>query len=150
MLNMAHHLLVIRIPAEISAEAGGGSASYKSELRNINNSLEQPYGVSKALSRDSHGIHTSTTHSVTGKHLDVEELEMLLEAYFVQIDGTLNKLSTVWNYIYKLSIVSLSHFASLYLHPAIHRLTLDMMYAFQIVDRLAPKPYPNTSIASEL
>ena len=26
---------------------------------------------------------------------DVEELEMLLEAYFVQIDGTLNKLSTV-------------------------------------------------------
>lgn len=28
---------------------------------------------------------------------DVEELEMLLEAYFVQIDGTLNKLSTVSN-----------------------------------------------------
>ncbi|XP_030943128.1 magnesium transporter MRS2-3-like isoform X1 [Quercus lobata] len=88
-----------RIPAEISAEAGGGSASYKSELQNINNSLEQPYGVSKALSRDSHGIHTSTTHSVTGKHLDVEELEMLLEAYFVQIDGTLNKLSTLREYV---------------------------------------------------
>lgn len=33
------------------------------------------------------------------KHLDVEELEMLLEAYFVQIDGTLNKLSTVCNSI---------------------------------------------------
>lgn len=29
------------------------------------------------------------------KHRDVEELEMLLEAYFVQIDGTMNKLSTV-------------------------------------------------------
>lgn len=150
MLNMAHHLLVIRIPAEISAEAGGGSASYKSELQNINNSLEQPYGVSKALSRDSHGIHTSTTHSVTGKHLDVEELEMLLEAYFVQIDGTLNKLSTVWNYIYELSLFS--HWVTvrhLYLHPAIHRLTLHMMYAFQIVDRLALRPYPNNSIASE-
>lgn len=26
---------------------------------------------------------------------DVEELEMLLEAYFVQIDGTLNKLYNV-------------------------------------------------------
>lgn len=86
-----------RIPAEISAEAG--SASYKSDLQNINNSLEQPYGLSKALSRDSHGIHTSTTHSVTGKHLDVEELEMLLEAYFVQIDGTLNKLSTLREYV---------------------------------------------------
>jgi hypothetical protein len=33
-----------------------------------------------------------------GKHhsnLDVKELEMLLEPYFVQVDGTLNKLSTV-------------------------------------------------------
>lgn len=26
---------------------------------------------------------------------NIEELEMLLEAYFVQIEGTLNKLSTV-------------------------------------------------------
>ncbi|KAF7852073.1 hypothetical protein BT93_L0601 [Corymbia citriodora subsp. variegata] len=30
---------------------------------------------------------------------DVEELEMLLEAYFMQIDGTLNKLSTLREYI---------------------------------------------------
>ncbi|KAF7848379.1 hypothetical protein BT93_L2052 [Corymbia citriodora subsp. variegata] len=29
------------------------------------------------------------------KHLDVAELEMLLEAYFVQLDGTLNELSVV-------------------------------------------------------
>ena len=29
------------------------------------------------------------------KSLDVEELEMILEAYFVQIEGTLNKLSAV-------------------------------------------------------
>lgn len=33
------------------------------------------------------------------KNLDVEELEMLLEAYFVQIDGTLNKLSTLREYV---------------------------------------------------
>jgi hypothetical protein len=73
-----------------------------------------------ALSRDSHGIHTSTTHSATGKQLDVEELEMLLEAYFVQIDGTLNKLSTVCNYINGLSLFS--HCMSprpVDLHPAI-------------------------------
>lgn len=44
------------------------------------------------------GSHTHTSmHSAMTKHLDVEELEMLLEAYFVQIDGTLNKLSTVRN-----------------------------------------------------
>ncbi|WJX66130.1 Magnesium transporter MRS2-I [Trifolium repens] len=30
---------------------------------------------------------------------DVEELEMLLEAYFMQIDGTLNKLTTLLEYI---------------------------------------------------
>lgn len=58
---------------------------------------EQLYNTSKAFSRDSHGTHTSTTRSAISKHLDVEELEMLLEAYFVQIDGTLNKLSTVSN-----------------------------------------------------
>lgn len=38
---------------------------------------------------------TSSTSTVSAKPLDVEELEMLLEAYFVQVDGTLNKLSTV-------------------------------------------------------
>ena len=42
-------------------------------------------------------IIVATTHSAISKHLDVEELEMLLEAYFVQIDGTLNKLSTVYH-----------------------------------------------------
>ncbi|WOL03977.1 magnesium transporter MRS2-I isoform X1 [Canna indica] len=34
-----------------------------------------------------------------GNENDVEELEMLLEAYFMQIDGTLNKLSTLREYI---------------------------------------------------
>lgn len=29
------------------------------------------------------------------KNIDVEELEMILEAYFVQIEGTLNRLSAV-------------------------------------------------------
>ncbi|KAI3801096.1 hypothetical protein L1987_29198 [Smallanthus sonchifolius] len=33
------------------------------------------------------------------KHLNIVELEMLLEAYFVQIDGTLNKLSTLREYV---------------------------------------------------
>ncbi|CAI0547765.1 unnamed protein product [Linum tenue] len=42
---------------------------------------------------------TSTTRSAMSKHLDVEELEMLLEAYFVQVDGTLNKLSALREYV---------------------------------------------------
>ncbi|EFJ21913.1 hypothetical protein SELMODRAFT_53758, partial [Selaginella moellendorffii] len=43
---------------------------------------------------------SSSNHSNHPKqNLDVEELEMLLEAYFVQIDGTLNKLSTLRDYV---------------------------------------------------
>lgn len=37
--------------------------------------------------------------TVHGDENDVEELEMLLEAYFMQIDGTLNKLTTLREYI---------------------------------------------------
>ncbi|KAF5786841.1 putative Mg2+ transporter protein, CorA-like/Zinc transport protein ZntB [Helianthus annuus] len=51
------------------------------------------------VGRESRGTRTSTTRSSSGKHLDIEELEMLLEAYFVQIDGTLNKLSTLREYV---------------------------------------------------
>lgn len=95
VLNDSH--CNIRIPDEISLEANGVSATYEGDLQNIDNSQEHLFGTPHALGRDSHGTHTSTTHSAISKHLDVEELEMLLEAYFVQIDGTLNKLSTVCN-----------------------------------------------------
>ncbi|KAK9287733.1 hypothetical protein L1049_016173 [Liquidambar formosana] len=37
--------------------------------------------------------------TVRGDENDVEELEMLLEAYFMQIDGTLNKLTALREYI---------------------------------------------------
>nr|XP_043624832.1 magnesium transporter MRS2-3-like isoform X3 [Erigeron canadensis] len=51
------------------------------------------------IGRDSQGTRTSTTRSGNSKHFDIEELEMLLEAYFVHIDGTLNKLSTLREYV---------------------------------------------------
>ena len=54
----------------------------------------------ESLNGRGHGSASSTTTSTTSaKPLDVEELEMLLEAYFVQIDGTLNKLSTVLSFM---------------------------------------------------
>ncbi|XP_042379097.1 magnesium transporter MRS2-I-like [Zingiber officinale] len=37
--------------------------------------------------------------TIHGNENDVEELEMLLEAYFMQIDGTLNKMTTLREYI---------------------------------------------------
>ena len=54
----------------------------------------------ESLNGRGHGSASSTSTSTTSaKPLDVEELEMLLEAYFVQIDGTLNKLSTVLSFM---------------------------------------------------
>ncbi|KAK1420573.1 hypothetical protein QVD17_22279 [Tagetes erecta] len=50
---------------------------------------------------DSQSEGAANTHSGTTQnmHLNVVELEMLIEAYFVQIDGTLNKLSTLREYV---------------------------------------------------
>ncbi|KAK9060325.1 hypothetical protein SSX86_021031 [Deinandra increscens subsp. villosa] len=72
---------------------------------NVNTNLQERDDQSarlfraNTLGRDSRGTCTSTTRSGNSKHLDIEELEMLLEAYFVQIDGTLNKLSTLREYV---------------------------------------------------
>ncbi|KAK6152276.1 hypothetical protein DH2020_014911 [Rehmannia glutinosa] len=82
-------------PAEILME---GNESSDADHQQIDNRQEQLFGGPNVLSRGSHGTHTST-HSAISKHLDVEELEMLLEAYFVQVDGTLNKLSTLREYV---------------------------------------------------
>ncbi|XP_058080357.1 magnesium transporter MRS2-3 isoform X2 [Magnolia sinica] len=81
-----------RIPAEISSEVNDVPNNYEGDLQNIDNQ-EHLLASSNMLSGDGR-THTSSTHSGS-KQLDVEELEMLLEAYFVQIDGTLNKLSTI-------------------------------------------------------
>ncbi|KAG6762582.1 hypothetical protein POTOM_033092 [Populus tomentosa] len=79
------------IPAEVSL---GALASHKDDINNIDNEHDHLFTAPNGLGRYSH-THTSTTRSAISKHLNVEELEMLLEAYFVQIDGTLNNLSTV-------------------------------------------------------
>ncbi|KAK9690514.1 hypothetical protein RND81_09G133600 [Saponaria officinalis] len=83
-----------RTPVEMSSEIHGGSGRYESDAANVQ---DHYYGVAATLARS--GTRTSTTRSAISKHLDVEELEMLLEAYFVQIDGTLNKLTTLREYV---------------------------------------------------
>lgn len=68
------------MPPEISLQTGGCSNAYKGGYNPDNPG----------------GNRTATIHSGGNKNLDVKELEMVLESYFVQIDGTLNKLTTVW------------------------------------------------------
>lgn len=71
------------------------ASNYEGDIQNSGNPQDHQFGAPNALGRESHRTDSSTTRSAISKQLDVEELEMLLEAYFVQIDGTLNKLSTV-------------------------------------------------------
>ena len=73
------------------------STSHEDDIKNSENEQDHLFSAPNGLGRYSR-VNTSTTRSSISKHLDVEELEMLLEAYFVQIDGTLNKLCTVWNF----------------------------------------------------
>ncbi|XP_065871383.1 magnesium transporter MRS2-3 [Euphorbia lathyris] len=87
-----------RIPAEVALDGNVASSSF--DVDNTDNPQDHIFSGPTMLSRgDSHRTHTTTTRSAISKQLDVEELEMLLEAYFVQIDGTLNKLSTLREYV---------------------------------------------------
>jgi magnesium transporter len=47
-----------------------------------------------SLKGHGHSRRSTATHTVNSG-LDVDELEMLLEAYFMQVDSSLNKLSLV-------------------------------------------------------
>ncbi|KAG7977206.1 hypothetical protein I3843_05G019500 [Carya illinoinensis] len=71
------------MPPEISLQTGGCSNAYKGGYNPDNPG----------------GNRTATIHSGGNKNLDVKELEMVLESYFVQIDGTLNKLTTLREYV---------------------------------------------------
>ncbi|KAK6925702.1 LOW QUALITY PROTEIN: hypothetical protein RJ641_007421 [Dillenia turbinata] len=51
----------------------------------------------EGVGEDSNAEHNSEISTTTKPN--IEELEMLLEAYFVQIDGTLQKLSTLSEYV---------------------------------------------------
>lgn len=75
-------------------------SSLASDIDNqkVKNELEHTFGESISNRRLSNRSHSSIQSSST-KILDVEELEMILEAYFVQIEGTLNKLSALREYV---------------------------------------------------
>ncbi|TYG85387.1 hypothetical protein ES288_A13G049700v1 [Gossypium darwinii] len=73
------------------------TTSYEGDVKDPDKPHDHSFGAT--IGRDTHGIHASSCHSLIGKPVNVEELEMLLEAYFVQVDGTLNKLSTLREYV---------------------------------------------------
>uniref|UniRef100_A0A0D3CID0 Magnesium transporter n=2 Tax=Brassica oleracea var. oleracea TaxID=109376 RepID=A0A0D3CID0_BRAOL len=91
--------LAQKLENSLPAESASESNRDESYLRANNDAHDLLMSTHSALSRNSRGTHTSSTRSAMTNKFDVEELEMLLEAYFVQIDGTLNKLSTLREYV---------------------------------------------------
>ncbi|OIW17924.1 hypothetical protein TanjilG_17760 [Lupinus angustifolius] len=66
-----------------------------------NEDMSQLYLTRKGLQNHQFEAHSTKSESLVTKHddNDVEELEMLLEAYFMQLDATRNKILSVREYI---------------------------------------------------
>ena len=72
-----------------------GPNSCDAGIQQLHNQQEHLFCDSNLVDAESSLCHTNSRRSSRSKQLHVGDLEMLLEAYFIQIDGTLNKLSTV-------------------------------------------------------
>ncbi|KAF5452733.1 hypothetical protein F2P56_027701 [Juglans regia] len=83
--DMADLYLSRKLAGASSPVSGSGAASWFPVSPTIGSKISRASRASMA--------------TVRGDENDVEELEMLLEAYFMQIDGTLNKLTTLREYI---------------------------------------------------
>ncbi|CAA2966068.1 magnesium transporter MRS2-I-like [Olea europaea subsp. europaea] len=79
--DMADLYLSRKLAGTSSPVSGSGAASWFLASPTIGSKISRASRASMA--------------SMRGDDNDVEDLEMLLEAYFMQIDGTLNKLTTV-------------------------------------------------------
>ncbi|XP_057840295.2 magnesium transporter MRS2-3 isoform X2 [Cryptomeria japonica] len=86
--NCMHEAYSVSVD-KVNSDNGGSIVPHSKESHaNISN-------LESKVSRCS----SATTNTSNGRYQDVEELEMLLEAYFVQIDGILNKLSALREYV---------------------------------------------------
>ncbi|KAL8223853.1 hypothetical protein R6Q57_019328 [Mikania cordata] len=87
-----------RAQSEGLMDGNANSNLHERDIQRVDNQSDHLFRAN-TFGRESRGTRTSMTRSGNSKQLDIEELEMLLEAYFVQIDGTLNKLSTLREYV---------------------------------------------------
>ncbi|GAB2217656.1 hypothetical protein Droror1_Dr00000859 [Drosera rotundifolia] len=83
--DMADLYLSRKLAVPPSPISGAGPANWFPSSPTIGSKISRASRASMATAR--------------GDENDVEELEMLLEAYFMQIDGSLNKLTTLREYI---------------------------------------------------
>ncbi|GAY48752.1 hypothetical protein CUMW_114150 [Citrus unshiu] len=98
--DMAEMYLTEKLKQQLKSSSTSSMRERDDDMdESTDNTRDSLFTRHNVLSNDSHGTHTSTVHSTVSNHLDVEELEMLLEAYFVQVDGIVNKLSTLREYV---------------------------------------------------
>ncbi|KAH9695113.1 Magnesium transporter MRS2-3 [Citrus sinensis] len=97
--DMAEMYLTEKLKQQLKSSSTSSMRERDDDMDSTDNTRDSLFTRHNVLSNDSHGTHTSTVHSTVSNHLDVEELEMLLEAYFVQVDGIVNKLSTLREYV---------------------------------------------------
>ncbi|GAB2266142.1 Magnesium transporter MRS2-I [Dionaea muscipula] len=83
--DMADLYLSRKLAVPASPFSGSGPANWFPSSPTVGSKISRASRASMATAR--------------GDENDVEELEMLLEAYFMQIDGTLNKLTAIREYI---------------------------------------------------
>ncbi|CDP20394.1 unnamed protein product [Coffea canephora] len=92
---LSDYSCVVRTPADNLTENSEGSTRHGTDLLHTNHAQEQEFvdAASSVFSRKSQATYASS------KRQSVKDLEMLLEAFFVRIDATLNGLSTLREYV---------------------------------------------------
>lgn len=90
-----HSTFVDEAAFPLCANTGQSDNEEKSYVFHSQGGSTSICNLQSRLSRSS----STNTSAATSKRHDVEELEMLLEAYFVQTDSTLNKLFTLREYV---------------------------------------------------
>jgi magnesium transporter len=98
-------------PLLAAFNSGGAGTSVSAPVSPVSSPTEsRKLEKTFSLCRSRHDSVKSSDNTVT-EH--IEELEMLLEAYFVVIDSTLNKLTSVMIYLSSISSISLSSISSI-------------------------------------
>ncbi|CAA7404478.1 unnamed protein product [Spirodela intermedia] len=88
-MDMAEMYLTNKLTVQPAGEASSRVADLENDASDVDDERDERFNNDLA----------SESGILTSFKPDIEELEMLLEAYFVQIDATLNKLSALREYV---------------------------------------------------
>ncbi|KAF7848378.1 hypothetical protein BT93_L2051 [Corymbia citriodora subsp. variegata] len=100
--DMAGMYLTSKLLQKEDEDASSSSATVEEDENHVLNNdrhIPNPLLSRGPLNDEIERVESNDSRGTPASHADVAELEMLLEAYFAQVDGTLNKLSTLREYV---------------------------------------------------